>query len=73
MKRLLAAGWRIFHCDACGEKWESASRDHASPSGEECPCGEWIFPHESRADETLLRNEYGNLAKTYERKVINAT
>jgi len=73
MKRLLIAGWRVFHCDACGEKWESASRDYASPSGEECAsCGEWIFPHAARADETLLCNEYGNLIKTYERKVFRA-
>jgi hypothetical protein len=73
MQRSLKAGWRIFHCDTCGEKWESASRDRASPSGEECPCGEWVFPHAARPDDTLLCNEYGNLAKTYERKVINAT
>jgi hypothetical protein len=66
--RPVAAGWRVFCCDECGAQWESASRDCASPSGEDCACGNWVSPHESRADEALLVNEYGNLAKTYERK-----
>lgn len=73
MKRLLAAGWRLFHCDDCNEKWESATRDHASPSGEDCEnCGAWVFPHLGRPDPTLQVNEHGNLTKTYTRKVIGA-
>lgn len=67
MRRLLAAGWRVFHCDECGAQWESTSRDHASPSGEACDCGEWVMPHESRADETLSLNEYGNLIENCKR------
>lgn len=54
-------GWRHFRCGGCGAQWESASRDHASPSGEECECGEWVFPHGSRPDAALEVNEYGNL------------
>lgn len=72
MKRLLAAGWRIFHCDGCGKQWESASRDHASPSGEECDCGEWVSPHDSRADNTLPCNEFGNLIHSYEPREVNS-
>lgn len=70
--RSVAAGWRVFRCDECGAQWESASRDHVSPSGEDCACGEWVFPHESRPDPTLPVNEHGNLTKTYTRKVIGA-
>lgn len=68
------AGWRLFHCDECGAKWESASRDYASPSGEDCEkCGAWVFPHLRRPDPTLTVNAFGNLTKTYARKVINVT
>lgn len=65
--RSVAAGWRVFRCDECGAHWESTSRDHASPSGEDCDCGEWVSPHASRADETLVVNEYGNLSKNCKR------
>ena len=61
-------GWRLFWCDECGERWESASRDHASPSGEDClRCGEWVSPHDSRADDTLPVDEFGNLTKSHDR------
>ena len=70
MKQLVTAGWRVFRCAECGAQWESASRDHASPSGEDCACGEWVSPHESRADDTVPCNEYGNLTQTYMRKFI---
>ena len=58
----IAQGWRAFDCDECGRKWEWPSRDRFSPSGENCPaCGEWIFPHANRADETLPVDSMGNL------------
>lgn len=63
-------GWRIFHCEECGAKWESASRDFASPSGEDCEeCGAWVFPNDARPDATLPVNEFGNLTKTFNRNV----
>jgi len=63
-----AQGWRIFWCDECGEQWESASRDHASPSGEDCQrCGEWVFPYDSRPDGSLPVNQFGNLTQSYGR------
>ena len=62
LPRLVRQGWRAFDCDACGRKWEWPSRDRFSPSGENCPdCGEWLFPHANRADETLPVDSMGNL------------
>lgn len=59
---IVRQGWRAFDCDECGRKWEWPSRDRFSPSGENCPdCGEWLFPHASRADETLPVDTMGNL------------
>ncbi len=61
-QRLVQKGWRAFDCDECGRKWEWPSRDRFSPSGENCPdCGEWLFPHANRADETLPVDSMGNL------------
>lgn len=69
MKRQLEAGWRAFQCDECGAQWQSASRDHASPSGEDCEkCGAWVFPHLHRPDPTLQCDEFGNLLRAYERR-----
>ena len=67
--RLCRRGWRSFLCDECGHKFEWPTRDHRSPSGENCPeCGEWLFPHDSRQDETLKADDMGNL--TYDLDVF---
>lgn len=68
--RPLMCGWRVFRCDACGAQWEAASRDYASPSGEDCACGEWVMPHAFRPDDTLPIDKFGNLIKTYARKTV---
>ena len=60
-------GWCAFQCDECGAQWQSASRDHASPSGEDCEkCGAWVFPHLHWPDPTLQCDEFGNLLRAYE-------
>ena len=70
--RLVRRGWRSFLCDECGHKFEWPTRDHKSPSGENCPeCGEWLFPHDSRQDETLKVDDMGNL--TYDLDVFPPT
>ena len=54
-------GWRFFECWECGEKWKSPSRDHGSPSGEDCPCGEFVSPVSSKPDESIPCDDMGNL------------
>lgn len=62
-------GYRYFKCDgedddgkACGHVWREPTRDHQSPSGENCPmCNAWVFPHYSEPDATLRVDSMGNL------------
>lgn len=55
-------GWRHFRCQECGHQWKWPSRDAFSPSGENCPrCHEWIHPHQSEVDATILCDKMGNL------------
>ena len=50
---LVMRGWRHFRCGMCNAHFREPSRDHATPSGVECDCGEWVFPYESHADAFL--------------------
>ena len=57
-------GWRFFHCWECHHEWSEATRDHLSPSGDNCPkCGEWEFPHGSVADTGIPVDDFGNLIR----------
>lgn len=57
-----AAGWRHFRCEECGREWKSTTRDHESPSGDDCACcGAWVHPADHWADEKLETDESGNL------------
>ena len=61
-KNSIRRGWRSFLCDGCGHKFEWPTRDHRSPSGENCPeCGGWVVPRDSWHDETLKVDDMGNL------------
>lgn len=51
LKRTPVPGWRSFLCGECGHPFELRTRDHKTPSGEDCPqCGEFVFPNSSRED-----------------------
>ena len=64
-------GYRYFKCDgenddgkSCGRVWREPSRDHRSPSGENCPmCNAWVVPHHSELDTTLPADAMGNLVR----------
>ena len=57
-------GWRYFQCFECDYKWKLPTRDHISPSGEDCPkCHEWAVPYKSEPDATLKCDDMGNLIK----------
>lgn len=65
MKKI-RSGWRYFECSECGHKWEWPTRDHTSPSGEDCPkCNSWEFPYKSEVDEGLPCDRFGNLTIAY--------
>jgi len=58
----LRHGRRKFLCGKCGRKWESASRDMFSRSGENCRmCETWCMPYGQRMDENLSITGNGNL------------
>jgi hypothetical protein len=58
----LRHGRRKFLCEKCGRKWESASRDMFSRSGENCRmCETWCMPYGQRMDEHLSVSDSGNL------------
>jgi hypothetical protein len=62
MKRFVRRGWRTFFCDECGHRYEAATRDAMSPSGDTCPeCNEANFPTEHRIDAELPCDASGNL------------
>ncbi len=59
-------GWRWFSCgyaDGCGRQWKETCRDAASPSGENCTCGEFIPPDKSEVDPAVTVDTWGNLVK----------
>lgn len=57
----LRMGWRYFHCTDCGRKWKEATRDCFSPSGDNCKCGEWLFPENGLVDLNLPVDSSHNL------------
>lgn len=60
-------GWRFFRCHECGHEWKEASRDAASPSGDDCPaCMEgwehsWVGPYRYEIDPSITVDRFGNL------------
>ena len=69
LDRVVMRGWRHFRCSECSAHFREPSRDHATPSGVECDCGEWVFPYESRADAFLCYHPAtGNLICLTERR-----
>lgn len=70
VQSVVMCGWRFFECWECGEKWKSTSRDHASLSGEDCPCGEFVLPCQSVMDASLPCDEMGNLTIPWKRIFI---
>ena len=60
-EQIIRKGRRFFVCD-CGCKFDLATRDRYSPSGEDCPkCGEWCFPERSEEDDSVKVDKWGNL------------
>ena len=51
-------GIRYFHCNDCGNQWESKCRNCTSLSGEACKdCGNFCEPHDfERHDEWPVDN-----------------
>ena len=62
-QRKLEPGWRLFECCECENNWREKTRDHASPSGSNCPkCDEWEFPYSHYSDLNLPTDKSGNLS-----------
>lgn len=44
-------GFRVLSCDECGYESLEHSRDRKSPSGDECPCGNWMIAREATEED----------------------
>lgn len=66
-------GWQIFACEDCGRVWLASTRDHLSPSGENCAdCGSWVHPTDTRSDTSLETDSSGNLLCGHTESVVKA-
>jgi hypothetical protein len=52
-------GFRKFTCEECGTVWVQATRDHTSPSGDDCPvCHEFVHPDMNWRDDVNLKTDH---------------
>lgn len=55
-------GYRYFTCEVCGSTYKLATRDHCSPSGENCMvCQDFMRPEDSEPASGLPVDANGNL------------
>jgi hypothetical protein len=54
-------GWRLFVCFDCQDVRWIATRDRHSQSSETCNCGKTNYPLDSKPDEDLKVDAFGNL------------